>query len=1052
MKKLMVFLCLLATAVQAFAQQNITGKVTDSNGEPVGWAAVFIKGTTNGTSADDNGNFTLTVKDGNAVIVVSSIGYKDKEVTLSGRTRIDVVLEPDSEFIDNAVVIGYGSVRKKDLTGAVSSIKSESISDKVMFSVDDALKGGVAGLMVSSTSGQPGAASKMLIRGANSLSGSTSPLIVVDGFPLGDVSTSSGMGMGNLDSKMSGLSLINTEDIESIEVLKDASATAIYGNRGSNGVILITTKKGRDSNGRIQYSGYVSAQQLPSKYDMLSFPEYVNFMQVNNPSNDLFTDTKNDAPRVFNSAVQSMDWQDQIYRTGFIQSHNLSMQNSTDKTNFLVSGSYMQNESIIICTNWTKFTAKASVDHNFTNRFRVGFDINFSRIVDDGVPTAGGNGTAIGTVMGALLAAPFVMDESTQSYFRAAGIEQDKLKNYITSYKENPVTMANDIKLNKVLNRTIINGYAQYNILDDLAVKVTAGYDNYGLNESQFYPKSTPRGYLYNSQGYLANVASGSIINENTITWSPTYGKHRINAVAGVTEQMFKYSFSGIEASDFENETLGYHNLDMAKDFKGSSNTNTNTYLSFIARANYSYDDRYIATFTFRRDGTSVFIKNKWGNFYSGALAWNASEEDFLKGNHTVSNLRVRLSAGEVGNANVPTSGSYAQLYSTGYTFDKDLSIGQAPASLANENLTWEKTLEYNLGVELGMFDNRLNFNLDLYDKTTRDLLLEAPVLNISGYTKAWQNIGKLRNRGIEFSMNADIVNRKDFKWSFNANASRNWSKILELGQNGAPIYLGITCVGGNNGVILREGGSIGELFGYRAIGLYTYDEFNSYFDPAQDKDVYTLKPGIPSQGVGEQPGSLKLWDKSGPEGKPDGKITDIDREVIGNFLPDIYGAFSTTLTYKDFDLYLAFQYSIGNDIYNANYHQIAEYSGMSYNQTAKWLDRYTETNKESHYYSQIPHNLVSSAFVEDASYLRFATARLSYSLPRNLLRKVKHIDNCKFYVSGDNLLLFTRYSGYDPEVGISQNNASAILSQGFDYGNFPHARTVTFGVNVSFK
>ncbi len=1051
MKRLFFLLSLLVTVPGiAFAQHQVTGRVTDSNGDPIPWANVYQKGTQYGTTTDDDGKYSISVKSSDVILVATFLGYQDCEKAVSGRSVIDFVLESDADMLANAVVIGYGTARRQDLTGSVASISSDNLKNQVLFSVDDALKGGVAGLMVSSTSGQPGAASKMLIRGASSLSGSTSPLIVVDGFPLGDVSTSSGLGMSGLDSQMSSLAMINTEDIASIEVLKDASSTAIYGNRGANGVIMITTKKGKASSGRIQYNGYVSVQNIPHTYDMLDFQSYASMMNTLNPSYLLFSDADGNLRNFDYNRIKSIDWQKEIYRTGFIQNHNLSLQHSTDKTNFLVSASYMQNESIVICTNWQKLTGKANIDHKFTDRFKIGVDVNYSRIIDDGVPTSGGDGTAVGTIMSALLTQPFdLTDTETQTLFRRAGVEQYMINAYNDGNRQNPVTMANDIKMKKILSRTIANSYAQYDILDDLTLKVTAGFDDYAMADKQFYPTTTPRGYLYNGQAIMANISSFGWINENTLTWSPVFNDvHRVNLMAGVTEQGSRYYYNATEASSFSNESLGYNNLSLAKDFHSYSNTSKSSMLSFIFRGNYAYDDRYIGTFTFRRDGTSAFIKNKWGSFFSGALAWNAKQEEFLKYNDSVSTLKLRASLGEVGNSNVPTSGSFAQLYTTSTAFGNGISIGQSPVTLANENLTWEKTLEYNLGLELGVLDERLHVDVDLYNKTTRDLLLEAPVLNISGYTKAWQNIGSIRNTGIELSMNATVIDTRDFQWTVNANISHNNSKILQLGQNGAPIYLGITCLGGQNAVILREGGSVGELYGYRAIGLYQLDEFTAKESTSKPGTyIYTLKDGVPSQGVGEQPGSLKLWDKNG-----DGKIDDNDREVIGNFLPKYYGAFSTTFNWRSFNLYLGFQYSIGNDLYNANYAAIAFFNGDGSNQTAAWNKRWTVDNQSSRYYAQIPKNMVSSAFVEDASYLRFSSARLTYTVPGRIVSKTKHTESLKVYLSADNIYTFTKYSGYDPEVGISQNSASAILSQGFDYGNFPHARTFTLGVNVSFR
>lgn len=1037
-------LCLMLGCVPAFAQIKISGHVDDTDGLSMPGVTVAIDGLQQGTVTDADGNYSLAVPGGNNVLVFSFIGYETQRVQVGGRVKINVTLAPASVQVDEVVVIGYGTARRKDLTGSVASIKTESLQNRMLTSLDDALSGSVPGLMVQSSGGQPGAASNMLIRGANSLTGSTQPLVVIDGFPLFDAATSGGGGMSDKSGTMSAFALVNPDDIASIEVLKDASATAIYGNRGANGVILITTKKGRISGSKIQYNTSFGMQRLPRKYEMMSFGEYAQYQNEKNPNNKMFTNQKTGEMWEFDPNIRSVDWQDEVYRTGFVQTHSLSVQGASEHTNFMISGSFMQDKSIVKNTDWQKLTAKATVDHRFSKKLKVGADINFSQIKDDGVPTGGGDGTAVGTIVGALLARPFVLDETTQSYLRRAGVDQGVIDSDKAGYKSDPLNMVEAIDMQKTIRRTILNGYAQYDILDDLVLKTTVGYDIYGLKDAQFYPKSTPLGNLNNSLGILAHIDNQSWINENTLTWSPVFaGKHSLTVLLGVSEQGWKGTYDRTEFSSFENESLGYNNAQMAKNFTAYSNSNETRYVSLMGRANYSYLGKYIATFTVRRDATSIFLNNKWGTFYSGALAYNIKEENFLKDVKALSNLKLRLSVGEVGNSNVPTTGAYAQLYNTNHSFNNSIVIGQSPASLANEDLKWEKTREWNFGLEMGLLRDRIQLTADYYVKTTQDLLLEAPVLNISGFDKAWQNIGKLRNRGVELGLNASLIDRKNLEWTFAANFSLNRSEVLELGQNGAPIYLPVNFLSGNAGqqaVILREGGAIGEIYGYVTDGVYGANDFYSDGTP---------KPGVAVAGTGEKPGTMKYKDL-----KKDGAITPDDREVIGNTMPDFYGAFSTMLRYKGFDLNVGFQYSYGNDVYNANYVQTARFDGLAnYNQMAFYRDRWTPAASGSTQYADMSFGTMSSAFVEDASFLRLKTVRLTYTFPARWMEKTRAIRGLKIYVAGDNLYTFTRYSGYDPEIHTAQGagNMTGVLTSGFDYGAFPLARTFSIGANFEF-
>lgn len=1037
-----ISISLLLASTGLRAQTFISGTVTSSDAKPVAGASVVVEGSTVGVTTDTDGRYRISSRSEKDILVFSFLGYNTEKRTVGQHTRIDVVLASSDLKIDDVVVVGYGSLRKKDMTGAVSSIKSEALENRLLFSVDDALAGGVAGLMVNSSSGKPGSESTMLIRGANSLTGSTAPLVVIDGFPLFDVSTSTGGGIDGYDTGMSSLSMINPDDIASIEVLKDASATAIYGNRGSNGVILITTKKGRGEGGKIQYNTYFGLQQMNRRYDMMNFKQYAAYQVDRNPSNNnLFTDPVTLEPRTLGD-IQTRDWQDEIFRTGFVQNHSLSVSHSTDKTNLFFSGSYMQNKSILIATNWQKLTAKATIDHRFTDFLRTGVDISYNRIIDDGVPT-GGEGTeqVAGVITSALTALPYEFDQTTQAYFRRAGVSQSSLDSYIDGYHGNPVNIANQTELSKRINRMMLNAYVEADILKDLTLRVTAGYDNYSLKDRQFYPTTTPRGYFYKGQGIIGSSESGSWINENTLTWRPIFDKHRLNVLVGMTEQGYTRFYDRSETTQYDYEDLGSNNAQMAKVFNAYSSKDQVRYVSLIGRVNYSYDNRYTATFTIRRDATSSFINNKWGTFLSGAFAWNVDSEKFMQNQNTVSTLKLRLSLGEVGNSNVPTSGSYSQLYTTNYSFGNIESIGQSSVSIANENLSWETTREINAGLEFGLWNDRLKIVADFYDKVTRDLLLEAPVINIVGFDKGWQNIGKMRNRGLELSVNAQLVDRKNIKWGIFANFARNKTKVLELGQGGAPILMNVTCLGGQNAVILQEGGRVGDIYGYVTEGVYGLNDF--------ELDGYTPKSGVAVETGAERPGSMRFADLV-----PDGKITSDDRTVIGNTMPDFFGAFGTNLTWKNLDLSLAFQYSCGGDVYNANYNQLASFTGTSFNQMAFFADRWTADNLTSTQYSSMTSGQVCSAFVEDASFLRLRTARLGYTFPRKWFGPRSHIGMIKAYVAAENLFVLTNYSGYDPEVYSRQGSGSMsnILTSGFDYGCFPRPRTFTIGFNILFQ
>jgi len=1035
-KNILFVLAMLFTSI-IYSQTKITGTVTEENGAPLPGVNILVKGTQTGTVSDFSGKYSINAAS-TGVLEYSYLGYKTRVININGRTKIDVSMELSSETFDEVVVVGYGTTKRADVTGSVASIDKDVLKERPITNIEEALQGQVTGLSVSSTGGQPGAATKMNIRGISSVSGSSQPLIVVDGFPISDVSTSGGGGLEGFSSQMSSFSYINPDDIESVEVLKDASATAIYGNRGANGVILITTKNGkRKGDAGITYSTYFGIQEMKERIDVMNFNDYTTYQQTMNPGNRLFT-APNGTPYVFaDTEAMNVNWQDEIYRTGFTQNHSLSVQGRSENTNYAFSTSYNQNESVLIETNFEKLTSRVSLDHQFNDVVTIGGNLSYSNIVNKGVPTDGREGTAAGIVIGALFQSPFMMNNDTQARFRRAGVPQQQIDIYMAGNLSDPDNVAKNTKLDKTINRSIGNFYANFKFVDWLSFKTTFGIDIYNLKDQQFYSSITPWGNLNNGVAVAANINAKNLISENYFTFSKTFDKHSTNFVAGVSFQSNKNEYIRTEGRNFQNEILGYNSLQGAAEFLAQSAADELFMASFLARANYSYDDRYLATVSFRRDGTSRFINNKWGNFYSGALAWNVHNEAFLKDSKQISNLKLRTSFGQVGNASVPVQGALLDQQYSNYSFNGTVANGVSPQNLENRDLTWETTTQINAGIDLGLFDNALNIQADYYIKNTKDLLLLTPVSIALGFSSGWFNIGEIENSGLEFSVDYALKTQSGFGWNTKLNLSTVQNEIKALGGDGEPIYIDVNFDAiSTDEVILQVGGSINDLYGYQTDGIYLPSDFNPDGSPIA---------GVPTAGAGEKPGDIKYSDLN-----DDGKIDGFDRSVIGNTLPDVFGSWSNNFSFKGIDLDVVLQYSYGNDLFNATKTRISSFPGGSSNQTSNWLDRWTPANPNSTQYAGVPALRPADYLIEDGSFVRLQSVRLGYNLPFKIISALK-IKSAKVYVSGNNLAVFTKYSGYDPEVTSNQVDYRYPFVQGFDYGGFPRAKTYMMGLNIQF-
>lgn len=1039
-KEKFLFIILAFSSTFLYAQEfEMKGKVLDAaTQEPLMGVNIMIQNTDKGTITDFDGSYSLSVNNGN-VIEFSYLGYEPSTVTASSNnSMVNVQLNPSEDALSEVVVIGYGTSTKKDLSGSVASIKPEGFVDRPITTLEDALQGNASGLLVQSSGGQPGAAANINIRGITSLTGSTQPLIVIDGFPLFELTTSGGGGLEAFSGQISSFAFINPNDIASVEVLKDASATAIYGNRGANGVIMITTKKGKYGKPKLSYNSYFGVREIQNELDMLSFADYARYQQDTNPQNLLYTNPQTGEPYQFDPRLNSINWQDRIYRTGFIQNHSLSLQGGNENTKYFLSGSFMDDRPIIDETNFKKYDIKLSLDQRLRKNIKVGASLSYNFIANTGVPTDGREGTAFGVVMGSLIGIPLRMDEDTQAYFRRAGVEQINISNFADNYLGDPENIARNTDLDKKLSRFIANSYFDWNITKKLNLRVSGGVDMFNGKDQQFYPTNTPWGFLTQGSAVVASFLNRSWLNENILTYNDSFGKnHKINIVGGATVQSSHFEFLRTENNSFENEILGYNQIGSAGTFRNISDVQDLKLLGFLLRANYTYKDKLIFTLSGRRDGTSVFKNNKWGNFYSGAIAYNLGEEDFMKDIENISLFKFRGSIGETGNANVSTLGAFSQLRTTNYNFDDGEVQGQSPANLANENLSWETTQQINFGIDLGLFDDKLSLTADYYIKNTKDLILQTPIPNVSGFDFAFQNIGEIQNSGVEFSLNTLNVKTTNFEWSTNFNFTYNTSEIKELGQGGQPIFVDVNFDNIiKDEVILEEGGEIGSIFGYQQDGIYLPEDF--------DADGNLLVPG---RGVGEIAGDIKFRDING-----DGVVNAEDRTVIGNTLPDFFGALNNTFKYKAFDLNILLQYSIGNDVFNATRTRTEAFVAGAENQSVKYLDRWSPENPTSTQYARFNSLVAASTFVEDASFVRIRNVRLGYNLPPALTQKAG-MDNIRLYVSADNLAVFTNYSGYDPEISTNQADGarSSVLSSGFDYGGFPRARTITFGLNLDF-
>ncbi len=1007
--------------VRQAGRKTVTGKVLDENGDPVIGANIVEKGTTNGTVTNIDGDFTLTVEN-SAVIQISYIGYLVQEVNSTGRNSVNIVLQEDSKTLDEIVVVGYGTMRKRDLTGSVSSIKSEDIQRSPVTSLDQAIQGKAAGVQVSQASSAPGGRVLIRVRGGNSLSSSNEPLYVVDGFPV-----SAGGSAGGNGTAQNPLATLNTADIASIEILKDASATAIYGARGANGVVLITTKRGDIGRPRVTLDAYHGVQTVAKKLDMMNAREYatlVNEARANDGQSPVFPNPNN--PYYFpdiSALGEGVDYQDEVFTSAPTQNYNLSVVGGNDGIRYSVGGGYFGQDGIIKNSNFHRASFRSNLDIKIVPSLTVSTNITASHSWANGMPSEGdGGGGTGGVVHGAV-----VMPASVPIY--------DADGNYTMTNptpggtpSNNPVATVNHYKDNQEIDRFLGSVDANWEIMKDLTLKITFGADLSTANRAFYWPKQTHRGNSKNGEANQRYRKDVSYLNENILTYNKVLGDHSFNVVGGYTWQIFHYKHFEASSTGYSTDLYLANNLGAGTTYgQPGSNRSQNQLASYLGRLNYIYKDRYLFTLTARTDGSSKFgANNKWSFFPSFAVAWRASEEAFLREVDWLSNLKVRASYGKTGNQNIDNYKSLAMLGTMNYALGGVLNSGVGPNNIPNPDLKWETTASTDVGLDIGLFNNRLSLVVDYYYKKTTDLLWNISTPSSVGFGSIFKNIGSLENKGLEITLGADVFTG-EFKWNTQMNWSRNRNKVLEI-----PGYTPSTqgTLSGHlkvNGSWLEPG---------LPVGVWNLLKYDGVF-----QDQAQLEAG-PRSSANDKLGDARFVDKNG-----DGKInyTD-DRMIVGDPNPDFIYGWTNNFSFKGFDFSVYLQGSYGNDIINI---QRAEtnISGPWGNQRREILNRWTPTNTNTSVprarVTVDPLLLQSDWLIEDGSYMRVKTMTLGYTFGN-----VRFMNSLRLYVTGQNLFTITNYSGFDPEVN-SQGNSN--LQLGVDYNAYPSAKAVLFGVNISF-
>ena len=1009
----------IASVAGALAQ-NIKGVVVDArSGEPIIGATIQIgNDKKGGTVTNYDGAFQIKAKELPVVLNVNYTGYRQQEIDVyEAEEPVRVELVESTSLIDQVVVVGYGVQKRQQLTSSISSVSDELLKQKVS-SVESALQGAVAGLNVTTTSGQPGAASIIRIRGGNSITGGNEPLYVIDGFIVYNDPASTRTGARGTDASLDPLAFLNPSDIESIEILKDVSATAIYGTRGANGVIIITTKKGSHGRNNISYNASFGWSTISKKLDFMDAWQWADIWNEMYDNGEV--GYRLDEPK------ESYDWQDAALQTGFSQEHQLSAVGGDEVSRYSISGSYKSQEGIILNTGLDRYAGRINYERNVFKNLLIGVNANGAYNKMTGMSDHGSM-FAANSWYGSISHTPY-----TPIYNEDGTFNYEPTPTSVDIYNGkvgNPISDLVNYETETENTRVIGTGFAEWTVIPQLKLKASLGADLSNTRQSYYAPSYTSDGLPYNGYASVGQTKTYVWQTEYTATYSNVFKNiHSFTALVGYTAQRTDRSSIATTAYGFSNDATGYDNMGAASTtLPSSSGHYISTLQSWIGRVNYSYDSRYNASLTLRTDGSSRFAKDhRWGWFPSLGASWNIDKEKWLHLSKDVDFLQLRASVGTVGNQEIGDYQFAANVVPRTVIIDNQRATSYIIANKSNPDLKWETTTSYNIGLSSGFFHNRLTVTLDGYYKKTSDLLLNVPVEQVTGFDTVLRNVGSVTNQGIELEVGGVLIDKKDLKWNLNGNIAHNRNEVTSLGN--AEYF--IPSHGYTNPLIVKVGEPLGSFYGYKFKGIIQSDESLSKL-PSQT--ISTVEPGNP-----------KFEDVNN-----DGVVNELDRVVLGNIQPDFTYGFNTKLTYKNLDLFISASGSYGNKIFNELACRLDRGNGYYYNPLAEVADRWTPTN---------PSNTIQKAsnatsiytddrFVEDASYLKIRNIQLGYTLP---LKKITNGGSLRVYVSLQNFFTFTNYSGYDPEANRSGSDETSALYQGIDNGTYPSSKTVLLGFNVT--
>lgn len=1046
--------------ISAYAQSvTVTGKVVDSEGYEVIGGSVILKGAAGvGTVTDVNGNYSLEVNNAlKDVLVFSYVGMKSKEIRVNGQNVINVTLEADAVMLDEVVTIGYATVKKKDLTGSVSSVNSKELAAVPISDVTQALSGRVAGVQVIRSQGSPDADISIKVRGGTSITQSNEPLYIIDGFPSED-----------------GLKGIESNDIESIDILKDASSTAIYGARGANGVILVTTKGGKTDKFNISYDMYVGFKKVNKRYDLLGVEDFVKLdyeRAINEP--DVMRDftiptygTWDEFGGLY-AGRKGIDWQKEIFehRPAITQQHKITLSGGNKTSQYMLTYTRNDDKGIWYGSGLKRDNFRLKLNQEANSWLTFSTNLSYIDEKTEGLGTLQ-EGGAYSRMQHVIQYRPTIGKNGSDEQLLIDDDDPVLLLEGASQMQSPIATVESELrdKRNRILT---INGDVQIKFTKDLSYRGTVGIRKRTINTDIFYSERSKQAKNAGAPyGWKEIEEQQNFMYNNVLTWNKTFhGKHDVTVVAGQEFIQYKTDYLRAGARKFDEVNFGLADMSLgASPDKVITRLGGDKMLSYFMRANYSLTDKYLFAASLRADGSSKFGSNhKWGIFPAASFAWRASEEEFIKSWGVFSNLKFRFSYGTAGNNKIDNYISLSKMGSVWIPYNGEGTVaGFVSKQLHNPDLQWETNVTSNFGIDMGFLNQRIQLSMDLYNIDTKNLLLDAPVPLLSGFKTMMINAGKTNNKGIEVSVTTHNIQTKDFSWSTSLNLSHNKNKVkalyntdyMEIVSNWAQ-----TSEFNKSDYMIRVGQPLGQMYGYRLKGIYTVDDFN--YDPVKQK--YTVKDGIPyDKNYYPKPGYWKFEDVDG-----DKEITEEDRTIIGNANPKLYGGITNTLAWKGFDLSIFLNFSIGNKIYSANKMYYTKFNNRWRNTLKdESLNRFTVINDKGEYIINDPaqlaavnkgHNYVSvegssnlffhSGYVEDGSFLKINNVSLGYTLPKRLTQKVK-LSNVRFYATGYNLYTLTGYSGYDPEVNTYPNNG---LTPGIDWGAYPSAISLVFGANITF-